>query len=165
VEKSSKHLPLSSERDHPRSKGASASYYEPSDDSSYCLPPFGPFSVTKGESPGDLDSFIESRKDGEDWFALYNPREPRSLNVSLVFQANHKDYVYCVRFSKDGLWLAAGCVGGTRIFDVRTGTLSCTLIDVPSFSVCFSPDGKYLATGMGEGSVEVNFSLPSITGR
>ena len=160
MEKSSKHLPLSSERDHPQSKGANASYYDSDDESSDCLPPLECFSATKGESPGDLDSFIGSRKDGEDWFALYNPHEPRSLNVSLVFQANHESSVYCVRFSKDGLWLATGCGTGARIFDARTGTLSCTLIDenhTSPLSVCFSPDGKYLATGTQKGSVEVNF--------
>jgi len=122
VEKTSKHLPLPSEHDHPGSKGASASYYDSSGDSLDCLPPLGPFSTTKGESPGDLDSFIDSRKDGKDWFALYNPREPRSLNVSLVFQVNHKTGVLCVRFSKDSLWLATGDHGHAAIFDVRTGS-------------------------------------------
>jgi len=159
-------MPLPSEHDHPRSKGASASYYDSSDDSSDCLTPLGPFSATKGESPGDLDSFIDSRKDGEDWFALYNPREPRSLNVSLMFQVNHESEVNCVRFSKDGLWLATGCSAGAKIFDVRTGTLRCTLIDKnrnSAYSVCFSPDGKYLATTLA-GSIQVNFSLSSTYG-
>ena len=84
----------------------------------------------KEEFPGDLDPSTvpaEYRKDGEDWFALYNPRVPQSLNVDLVYQFNHESVVCCVRFSKDGMWLATGCNRTAQIFDMRTGTLSCTL--------------------------------------
>ena len=160
VKNSSKYLLLPSGPDHPGSKGASASYYDPSEDSFDYLPPLGPFSATKGESPGDLDSFIDSRKDGEDWFALYNPRSPRSLNISLVFQVNYERQMSCVRFSKDGLWLATGGAHGTQIFSMRTRTISCTLTDRGKYinSVCFSPDGKYLATVASDGLNQVNAS-------
>jgi len=108
--------------------------------------------------------------DGEDWFAFYNPSEPQSLNVSLVFQVNHEKGVSCVRFSKDGLWLATGCGYGAHIFNVRTGTLRCPLLCENENntgyikSVCFSPDGKYLATAVSNGLIQVNFSLSSIYG-
>jgi len=101
--------------------------------------------------------------DGQDWFALYNPSEPRSLNVSLVFQVKHENRVLYVRFSKDGLWLATGGGDGVHIFNVRTGTLRCTLLyDNQNntghiTSVCFSPDGKYLATAVSNGLIQVNF--------
>ena len=105
--------------------------------------------------------------DGEDWFALYNPSEPRLLNVSLVFQVKHGREVRSVRFSKDGLWLATGGRDGAHIFNIRTGTLRCILLyetgnntgDITS--VCFSPDGKYLATAMSNWLIQVNF--PSST--
>ena len=160
-------MPLPSGPDHPWSKGASASYYDSSDDSSDCLPPLGPFSGTSGESPGDLDSFMGSRMDGKDWFALYSPSEPRSLNINLVFQVKHKGLVSYVRFSKDGLWLATGDDDGVHIFNVRTGTLRCILLyDNQNntghiTSVCFSPDGKYLATAVNNGLIQVNFFLSS----
>jgi len=108
--------------------------------------------------------------DGEDWFALYNPSEPRSLNVSLVFQVNHKGRALYVRFSKDGLWLATGGSGGADIFNVRTGTLRCILLYENQNNttyireVCFSPDGKYLATGVSNGLIQVNFFLSSTYG-
>ena len=171
MKKSSKHLPLPSEHDHPESKGASASYFDSSDDSLDYLPTLGPLSTIKEGSPGDLDS--DSRKDGEDWFALYNPREPRSLNVDLVFQVNHESIACCVRFSKDGLWLATGCNRIARIFDMRTHTLNCTLIDenisqekdMYIRSICFSPDGKYLATGAEDWLIRVNsLHYASLTG-
>ena len=168
MEKSSKHLPLPSEHDHPGSKGASASFYNSSNDSLDCLPTLRHCSTIKEESPGALDSLIDSRKDGEDWFVLYNPHKPWLLNVSLVFQVNHKGEVGCVQFSRDGLWLATGSYGVTQIFDMHTHTLSCMLTDEDMFrggnmwgisSVRFSPDGKYLVTAMENGLIWVNFSL------
>ena len=120
----------------------------------------------KEEFPGDLDPSTvpaEYRKDGDDWFALYNPRVPQSLNVNLVHQFNHESVVCCVRFSKDGMWLATGCNRTAQIFDMRTGTLSCTLNDESVSqegdlyirAVCFSPDGKYLATGAEDRLIRV----------
>jgi glucose repression regulatory protein TUP1 len=104
---------------------------------------------TKEELSSDLDP-AEYRKDGEDWFALYNPRVPQSFNVNLVHQFNHESVVYCVRFSKGGMLLATGCNRTAQIFDMRTGTLSCTLDDenvsqerdlyIRAF--WFSPDGS-----------------------
>lgn len=128
--------------------------------------------TAKEEFPGDLDPATvpaEYRKDGEDWFALYNPRVPQSLNVSLVHQFNHESVVCCVRFSKDGLWLATGCNRTAQIFDMRTGTLSCTLNDdnvsqegdLYIRAVCFSPDGKYLATGAEDRLIRVRFRVRS----
>jgi len=123
---------------------------------------------TREEFPGDLDLATvpaEYRKDGVDWSVFYNPRIPQSLNISLVHKFKHQSVVCCVRFSKDGMWLATGCNRIAQIFDMRTGTLSCTLNDdnvsqegdLYIRAVCFSPDGKYLATGAEDRLIRVRF--------
>ena len=154
---------------------ASSTHKSPPTRSSYLPPeqtprPSSAVVRPREEFPGDLDPAnvpAEYRKDGEDWFALYNPRVPQSLNVSLVHQFNHESVVCCVRFSKDGMWLATGCNRTAQIFDMRTGTLSCTLNDdnvsqegdLYIRAVCFSPDGKYLATGAEDRLIRVRFRV------
>jgi glucose repression regulatory protein TUP1 len=61
------------------------------------------------------------KKEGSDWFVLYNPAIPRTLDVSLVHTFLHETVVCCVQFSADGKWLATGCNRTAQIFDVQTG--------------------------------------------
>ncbi|RKP37782.1 WD40-repeat-containing domain protein [Dimargaris cristalligena] len=99
--------------------------------------------------PSDL------KVEGADWFAIFNPKLPRNLNMGMVHSLDHKSVVCCVRFSNDGKFLATGCNRTAQIFDVNTGDLIITLNDESVSkdgdlyirSVCFSPDGKFLATG------------------
>jgi WD40 repeat protein len=114
---------------------------------------------------------------GDDWFVLYNPRVPRSLDISLIYDFSHDSVVCCARFSKDGNFLATGCSRATQIFDIRTGLLVSILEDegvsqdedLYIRAVCFSPDGKYVATAAEDGLVRVRlfflystpFSRPS----
>jgi len=58
---------------------------------------------------------------------------------------------------------------GAHIFNVRTGTLRCILPyknenNTYTNSVCFSPDGQYLATAVSNGLIQVNFFLSSTYG-
>ena len=65
--------------------------------------------------PSDL------KKEGSDWFAIFNPKVPRKLDVSLVHTLHHESVVCCVRFSADGKWLATGCNRTAQIYDTKTG--------------------------------------------
>lgn len=112
----------------------------------------------------DLERLPESQKkvDG-DWFAIFNPRVPKLLDVDLLHTLQHESVVCCVRFSADGKYVATGCNRSAQIFDVVTGQKVCVLQDdsvdaggdLYIRSVCFSPDGKYLATGAEDKLIRV----------
>ncbi|KAF8860515.1 chromatin associated protein [Acephala macrosclerotiorum] len=104
----------------------------------------------------DLERQPEHQKHvGSDWFAIFNPKVPRVLDVDLVHTLQHQSVVYCVSFSYDGKYIATGCDKVAQIFDVVTGQKICILedesVDPVSHnyirSACFSPNGRYLATG------------------
>ena len=105
------------------------------------------------------------KKEGTDWFAVFNPDVPRVLDVDLVHHLVHDSVVCCVRFSHDGKYVATGCNHSAQIFDVASGQLISTLQDdsvdkegdLYIRSVCFSPDGRYLATGAEDKQIRVNF--------
>ncbi|KAI9491939.1 WD40-repeat-containing domain protein [Zychaea mexicana] len=117
-----------------------------------------------GLSDVDPDSVPPNMKvEGRDWFALFNPKTSRYLKVDLLHSIDHPSVVCCVKFSADGRWMAAGCNRATYIYDVATANLSCVLQDdgvqkdgdLYIRSVCFSPDGKYLATGAEDKQIRI----------
>ena len=80
----------------------------------------------------------EHKTEGTDWFAIFNPRATRQLEISLVHTLMHERYlillrhsqysdaripspVLCVRFSTDGKYLATGCYRTAQIYDAKTG--------------------------------------------
>lgn len=105
----------------------------------------------------------EFKKMRDDWFVAYNDRAPRRLDVDLVHSLEHNSVVCCVRFSADGQLVATGSNRSAQIYDVNTGQLVCKLEDDSAErdgdlyirSVCFSPDGKYLATGAEDKQIRV----------
>ncbi|KAF5375715.1 hypothetical protein D9615_009344 [Tricholomella constricta] len=105
----------------------------------------------------------EYRKEGSDWFAVFNPRVKRSLDISLVHNLSHASVVCCVQFSTDGKYLATGCNRTAQIYDVKTGAKICVLADDSAGktgdlyirSVRFSPDGKLLATGAEDRQIRI----------
>ncbi|KAH6896241.1 WD40-repeat-containing domain protein [Coprinopsis sp. MPI-PUGE-AT-0042] len=130
---------------------------------------------------GDMASLPgEYRKEGLDWYAMFNPRmksvrqvmgrggplgvvKKGGLDVDLVHTLIHESVVCCVRFSHDGKSLATGCNRTVQIYDTRTGQKMCVLMDdsvsrqgdLYIRSVCFSPDGALLATGAEDKIVRV----------
>ncbi|KAL2754670.1 hypothetical protein ACRALDRAFT_2109671 [Sodiomyces alcalophilus JCM 7366] len=126
-------------------------------------PPPGP---PVGNALGDLDPDrlpASAKKSGYDWFAIFNDRVPRMLDVDLVHTLGHESVVCCVRFSHDGKFVATGCNRSAQIYDVQSGEKLCVLqddsVDVTGDlyirSVCFSPDGNYLATGAEDKLIRV----------
>eukprot|EP01090_Pellita_catalonica_P002518 TRINITY_DN1208_c0_g2_i1.p1 TRINITY_DN1208_c0_g2~~TRINITY_DN1208_c0_g2_i1.p1 ORF type:complete len:437 (+),score=69.91 TRINITY_DN1208_c0_g2_i1:44-1354(+) len=107
-----------------------------------------------------LSEDLTTKKD--DWVAGGVSSGPQTLSVDLSHTMPHKSVVCCVRFSKDGKFLATGCNKTAQIFDAKTGVKLHTFVgdeaaegDLYIRSVCFSPDGKYLATGAEDKTVRV----------
>lgn len=115
-------------------------------------------------NPEDLPA--SQKRDGSDWYAVFNPEVQRVLDVELVHHLDHNSVVCCVRFSRDGKYLATGCNRSAQIFDVTSGQNVATLQDenvdkdgdLYIRSVCFSPDGKYLATGAEDKQIRVSLA-------
>jgi glucose repression regulatory protein TUP1 len=112
----------------------------------------------------DIEQLPENlKKEGSDWFAVFNPRARRVLDVDLIHNLPHQSVVCCVRFSLDGRFVATGCNRSAQIFDVESGNPVAHLQDgsLPEDgdlyirSVCFSPNGLYLATGAEDKVIRV----------
>ncbi|KAG2204581.1 hypothetical protein INT47_012640 [Mucor saturninus] len=114
--------------------------------------------ASTSEALGDINPEnvpANMKVEGQDWFALFNPKATRYLKVDLLHTFDHGSVVCCVKFSADGRFLAAGCNQATYIYDTLSATRVAILQDENAGrdgdlyirSVSFSPDGKYLATG------------------
>ncbi len=120
-----------------------------------------------GNALADLDPDRmrpDQKREGPDWYAVFNPRVQRVLDVELVHNLPHESVVCCVRFSHDGKYVATGCNRSAQIFDVISGNQVSYLQDdtvdkdgdLYIRSVCFSPDGRYLATGAEDKLIRVS---------
>jgi hypothetical protein len=96
---------------------------------------------------------------------VWDLRQPQVVPLVLI---GHQQTVFSVTFSKDGHWLASGSADATvRLWDMRQPqaaplVLLCqdcqsgSLLNSDSvYSVAFSPDGNWLASGSQEGKVRL----------
>ncbi|KAG8715512.1 general transcription repressor [Ceratobasidium sp. 423] len=81
--------------------------------------------------PMDLEEIVnpDCKKEGGDWFAVFNPKAKRALDVSLTLTLAHESVLIDEAATKTG--------------------------DLYIRSVCFSPDGKYLATGAEDKQIRI----------
>ncbi|KAF9078681.1 WD40-repeat-containing domain protein [Rhodocollybia butyracea] len=125
-----------------------------------------PINTPGGGFPDEVDLASlppEYKREGTDWFIMYNPKVEKVFNINLVHTLMHESVVCCVRFSADGRFLATGCNRTAQIYDVKTGYKTCVLVDdqvgksgdLYIRSVCFSPDGKFLATGAEDKQIRI----------
>ncbi|KAF8351953.1 WD40-repeat-containing domain protein [Amanita rubescens] len=116
--------------------------------------------------PENLDIHMtppEYKREGSDWYAIFNPEVKRVLDVQLVYNLMHDSIVCCVSFSSDGKYLATGCNRTAQIYDTKTGAKTCVLAgesagkagDLYIRSIRFSPDGKLLATGAEDKQIRI----------
>lgn len=117
-------------------------------------------------NPDEMRS--DQKREGSDWYAVFNPNVRRVLDIELVCNIIHDSVVCCVRFSHDGRYVATGCNRSAQIFDVATGNQVTKLQDesvdkdgdLYIRSVCFSPDGSFLATGAEDKQIRASSALP-----
>ncbi|KAJ9121335.1 hypothetical protein QFC24_004671 [Naganishia onofrii] len=116
----------------------------------------GPGSLVKGSPPtvlSDLDPDTiprEFKKEGAEWFAVWNPRNKKTLNVDLVHTLVHE--------SPDGKFLATGAEDRQiRIWDIAKGRIKHLLVghNQEIYSLDFSQDGQFLVSGSGDKSARI----------
>jgi hypothetical protein len=71
--------------------------------------------------------------EGQDWFAYFEPRSGRKLDVDLVHSLDHESVVSCAGFSPKGDYFATGSNALVNVYNVGTGDLFASLPHGDSF--------------------------------
>lgn len=130
------------------------------------VPPFSQILEEKEEKKKEEEK-QEKQQVGNDWVVVYNPQVKTNVNTNLLHNLDHQSVVCCVKFSRDGNYLATGSNRAAQIFNVETGQkvrsfpaetkkkVSNEKDDSYVRSVCFSPDGQYLVAGAEDRTVKI----------
>ena len=130
---------------------------------SYTHSPQTPLIYLQDINPENLSKEFKKKKD--DWYVIYNPSiKTRKFDINLLHTFEHISVVCCVKFSFNGKYLATGCNRSAQIFDVETGECLSVLQDesvqkegdLYIRSICYSPDGVFLATGAEDNQIRVS---------
>jgi hypothetical protein len=126
----------------------------------------------------NLDRIPSSIKTGGDWYVIFDPVVPRTLDVDLVRTLSsiaplsplpYEVHASCsIAFSQDGKYIATIYGDLVQIYDVFASGTPTIISDEPfngfygfsSPSICFSHDGRYLAATAG--GREVKVSVPGL---
>lgn len=93
--------------------------------------------------------------EGDRWYAMYNPHRLKTLMIDLVHEIQSSSCA-CIRFVKNGKYLATFDSGEVQIYDVEI------FVSVSQFKltedrdiVSFSPSGEYIAAGGQDGQIRL----------
>jgi WD40 repeat protein len=97
-------------------------------------------------------------RQGEDWFAFFEPRHPRILDIEAVHTLPHYSMVTTAKFSFCGLYFATASEARITLFNVTTAAkLKDWIIDKVHNGdnhirdICFHPDStKVISAGQGK---------------
>ncbi|KAI9328679.1 WD40-repeat-containing domain protein [Zopfochytrium polystomum] len=118
------------------------------------------------------------RREGPDFVVVSNARSEGArrhgtvLTADIMHSLDNSSVVCCVKFSRDGALLASGCNKAIHVYDVKSGSLMCTLhaeplvgqaqdgsdpaaVDLYIRSLCFSPDSRSIAAGAEDHVIRV----------
>lgn len=99
-----------------------------------------------------------------DWVLGYNPSAKTKISISLQNSLDHSSVVCCVKFNKEGTFLATGCNHAAHVYRIGTFQKHHSFIvpnahpssgDMYIRSVAFSPDSKLLVTGSEDKIVRI----------
>lgn len=115
------------------------------------------FSYVRKEGAGSLaEKYLDKVspkyvRQGEDWFAFFEPHQPRLLDIEMAHTLPHSSVVSCVGFSLCGSYIATGSNRLISLYRVTNGIkMSDCHVDIGSSDIkecyvrdlCFHPDSS-----------------------